>query len=68
MLLMRTCKEVSLLVMQAQDLKNGLRLPWRERLALKLHMMACDACPRIVDQMALMRRATERWRSYSEKE
>jgi hypothetical protein len=63
-LLMRTCKEVSLLVMQAQD----LHLPWRERLALKLHMMACDACPRIVDQMALMRQATERWRSYSEKE
>jgi len=62
--LKRTCKEVSLLVMQAQE----LRLPWRERLALKLHMMACDACPRIVDQLALMRRATERWRSYSENE
>jgi len=64
MLLMRTCKEVSLLVMQAQD----LRLPWRERLALKLHMMACDACPRIVDQLALMRSASERWRRYSEEE
>ncbi|WIT10996.1 zf-HC2 domain-containing protein [Paucibacter sediminis] len=63
-LLKRTCKEVSLLVMQAQE----LQLPWRERLALRLHMMACDACPRIVDQLALMRRATERWRSYSENE
>ena len=62
MLLCRTCREVTALVLQAQD----RALPWRERLAVRLHMLACQACPRFAAQVALMRRASARWRSYSE--
>lgn len=62
MLLHRSCKEVTHLVLQAQE----QALPWRERLALRLHLMMCKACPRFVDQVALMRKASERWRRYSE--
>ncbi|UXH80288.1 zf-HC2 domain-containing protein [Roseateles amylovorans] len=58
----RTCKEVTFLLMQAQD--QG-PLPWWERLALTLHMTACDACPRVREQLNLMQRATARWRHYS---
>lgn len=63
-MLRRSCKQVSLLLMQAQE----LRLPWRERLAMRLHLMACEACPRLVDQLALMRQASAQWRRYSESE
>lgn len=63
MRLRRTCKEVTFLLMQAQD--QG-PLPWWDRLALTLHMKACDACPRVRDQLALMQRATSRWRRYSD--
>ncbi|MEJ6003533.1 zf-HC2 domain-containing protein [Paucibacter soli] len=64
MMMRRTCQQVSLLLMQAEE----RRLPWRERLVLRLHMLACDACPRVAQQWALMRAASQRWRSYSEKE
>lgn len=62
--LRRNCKEVSYLVLQALD----TALPWHERLAVRLHMVACKACPRFVAQVTLMQRATERWRHYSELE
>lgn len=62
MLLRRTCREVTHLVLQAED----QALPWRERLAVRLHLLACQACPRFVAQVALIRRASERWRRYSE--
>jgi len=62
MLLRRTCKEVTHLVLQAED----QALPWRERLAVRLHLMACQACPRFVAQVRLMRKASQRWRDYSE--
>lgn len=62
--LRRTCKEVTHLVLQALD----EALPWHERLAVRLHMMACKACPRFVAQVKLMQRASARWRRYSESE
>jgi hypothetical protein len=61
---MRSCRDITRLVLQAQD----LALPWRERLAVRLHMLACKACPRFADQLALMRRASAQWRRYSESE
>jgi hypothetical protein len=61
MLLMRTCKQVTHLVLQAEDRV----LPLRERLAVRLHMVVCKACPRFADQVVLMRRASQRWRHYS---
>ncbi len=64
MLLRRTCKQVTHLVLQAEDGP----LPLRERLALRLHMWVCQACPRFSRQVALMRRAGQRWRAYSERD
>ncbi len=64
MLLRRSCKQVTHLVLQAED----RALPLRERLAVRLHMLVCKACPRFADQVALMRSASKRWRTYSESE
>lgn len=61
---MPSCRDITRLVLQAQD----RALPWRERLAIRLHMLACKACPRFAGQLALMRRASARWRQYSESE
>ena len=57
----RTCKEVTHLVLQAED----KALPLADRLAVRLHMYVCKACPRFVKQVVFMRRASERWRGYS---
>ena len=62
MILRRSCKEVTHLVLQAED----EALPLADRLAVRLHMYACRACPRFVKQVVFMRRASERWRRYSE--
>jgi len=43
------------------------RLPLRARLALRLHLMACHACPRFARQVELMDRAMDRWRGYVER-
>lgn len=61
-LLRRSCRDVTALVLRAED----QALPWRERLAVRLHMQACRACPRFAAQVTLMRRASARWRAYSE--
>lgn len=56
--LRRTCKEVAALLIARED--RALPLP--DRVALRLHLMACDACPRFARQMAVMRAAFARWR------
>ena len=56
----RTCKEVTALVIAREDRD----LPWAERLALRLHMAACAACPRFEKQVVLMRSAMQQWRNY----
>jgi hypothetical protein len=53
---------VSRLVLQAED----TALPLKERLAVRLHLWACTACTRFNAQVSLMRKATARWRHYSE--
>jgi hypothetical protein len=50
---MLTCKEVSMLLSQAQDRPLGLR----ERLFLQLHLLACHGCSNFRRQLALMRTA-----------
>jgi hypothetical protein len=63
-MLRRTCKEVTHLVLQAQD----RRLPWIDRVAVRLHMLICDTCPRFLAQVGLMRRAMDQWRREREGE
>jgi hypothetical protein len=62
MRLRRTCREAAALLLSRQD----RALPWVERLALRLHLMACNACPRFERQLATMEAAMKRWRHYSE--
>lgn len=62
--LMRTCKEVTALVIARED----RALPATERLALRMHMAICNACPRFERQVLTMRNAMKQWRHYSNDE
>jgi hypothetical protein len=61
MILRRTCKEVAALLVAREDHD----LPAVERVALRLHLAACRACPRFERQILTMRNAFARWRNYT---
>jgi hypothetical protein len=63
-LLMRTCKEASALLVARED----RALPVGERLALRLHLLACKTCPDFERQLLIMRQAMKKWRNYSEED
>ncbi|WP_309639329.1 zf-HC2 domain-containing protein [Methylibium sp.] len=44
------------------------QLPLADRIALRLHLFACKACPGFERQVRLMDQAMGRWRSYMERE
>lgn len=56
----RTCKEVTALLIARED----RLLPWRDRLALRMHMAVCVACPIFERQVLAMRNALQQWRNY----
>jgi hypothetical protein len=58
--LMRTCKEVSAMVVARED----RQLNTSEQLALRLHMAMCKACPEFERQILTMRNAMKQWRNY----
>jgi hypothetical protein len=60
--LRRTCKEVTVLLVAREDRD----LPAIERLALRLHLAVCTACPVFERQLLTMRNALQRWRHYTE--
>ena len=60
--LMRSCKDVTRLVLQSQD--RSLH-PW-ESVSLHLHWLACGGCKRFRDQQRFMRTALDRWKRYRE--
>jgi len=62
MILRRTCKEVAALLVARED----RQLPALERLALRLHLAACRACPKFERQLLTMRNALKQWRHYAE--
>jgi hypothetical protein len=59
--LMRTCKEVTALVVAREDRALGSL----EQAALRMHMAMCKACPRFERQVLTMRNAMKQWRNYS---
>ena len=61
-ILRRTCKEVAVLLVAREDRE----LPAIERLALRLHLAVCTACPVFERQLLTMRNALQRWRNYAE--
>lgn len=60
-LLNRTCKEVAAMLIARED--RDLRLP--ERMALRIHLLICDACPRFERQVLSMRNGMRQWRNYT---
>ena len=56
--LRRTCKEAAALLVAREDRELALA----DRVALRLHLAVCEACPRFERQLDLMRRAFGRWR------
>jgi hypothetical protein len=62
MILRRSCKEVTALLVAREDRE----LPAVERVALRLHLAMCSACPLFERQLLTMRNAMKRWRHYTE--
>lgn len=58
MILRRNCKEVAALLLAREDRELGLE----EKLALRLHLAACDACPLFAKQVLTLRSAFTQWR------
>ncbi|WP_294766978.1 zf-HC2 domain-containing protein [uncultured Rhodoferax sp.] len=58
----RTCREAAALMVARED----RALPWADRLTLRLHLMACAACPRFERQLLTLRNSMQAWRNYSE--
>jgi hypothetical protein len=59
--LRRTCKEAAALMVARED----RTLVWADRLALRLHLLACKACPRFARQMLSMQNSLKQWRNYT---
>lgn len=62
MILRRTCKQVAALLIAREDRK----LPVADRIALRLHLAACQACPIFERQIMTVRNAMRQWRNYVE--
>jgi len=62
--LMRTCKQVSALLVAREDRE----LPLVERLALRMHLAMCQACPSFERQLLTMRNAMKQWRGYTDQD
>ncbi|MBS0316849.1 MAG: zf-HC2 domain-containing protein [Proteobacteria bacterium] len=62
MILRRTCRQVAALLIARED----RALPLVERIALRLHLAACQACPIFERQVLTMRNAMRQWRNYIE--
>ena len=60
--LRRTCKQAAALLVARED--RALRLS--DTLALRLHLLACKACPQFENQLITMRLAMHRWRHYTD--
>jgi len=62
MKLMRSCRDVTRLVLESQD------RPLRplESMSLRMHWLICDGCRRFRDQSRFMKQAMDSWRQYRE--
>ena len=59
--LKRTCKEATAMMVAREDRS----LTFADRIALKLHLLICQACPRFERQMLAMRNDLKQWRNYT---
>ena len=61
-LLRRTCREAAALIISREDRV----LAMRDRIALKLHLLVCSACPKFENQVLTLRAALEKWRHHGQ--
>ena len=61
MILRRTCREAAALIVARED--RALSLP--DRIALRLHLFACKACPRFEQQITTLNQGMKAWRNYT---
>ena len=59
--LRRTCREVAVLLVAREDRLIQIG----DRLALRMHLLACKACPDFERQLLTMRQAMKQWRNYA---
>jgi hypothetical protein len=59
--LRRTCRDVAALLVAREDRRLGLA----DRIALRLHLVACEACPKFERQLLTMRNSMRLWRGYT---
>ncbi|MDO9115371.1 MAG: zf-HC2 domain-containing protein [Polaromonas sp.] len=59
--LMRTCKQAAALLVAREDRALSLS----DTVAMRLHLLACKACPQFENQLVTMRLAMGRWRNYA---
>ena len=56
------CRETTRLVLEGEERKLALA----ERIAVRLHMLICKACPKFARQVQFMRGAMGRWKQYGD--
>ena len=61
MKLMMTCKNAAALLVAREDRALGLG----DKVGLRLHLLACKACPNFEKQLLIMRNSMKQWRNYS---
>lgn len=59
--LKKTCKEAVALMVARED----RALSFADRLALRLHLLACKACPRFERQILSLQNNLKQWRNYT---
>jgi hypothetical protein len=56
-----TCKQAASLLVAREDREIALS----DKVALRLHIYACKACPNFEQQLLIMRKSLKLWRNYS---
>jgi len=56
-----TCKQAASLLIAREDREIALS----EKVALRLHIYACKACPNFEQQILIMRKSLKLWRNFS---
>jgi hypothetical protein len=55
-----TCKQATALLIAKED----RRIAMSDKVALRLHLYACKACPNFEQQLIIMRKSMQIWRKY----
>ena len=58
---MVNCRQATALLLAQEDRKIDMS----ERVALRLHIYACKACPNFEQQLLIMRKSLKLWRNHS---